>query len=767
MTPRLLIFSVLLIFSFSASAQLAVSDTSGGMEVFHPNFNSFPDHHQVITAELDSLTPDSYHDHPEYGVLPYNAPCTDCIELLQKRTPTSRYFVKNGSHGTKFYVQTSADNFNYTDANNRMRSVDPNLQPAGNGLYQASQMPSPATLNATDGTTTLELLPGLPLQFNRDPGLYEVTASASTLLSGNADFTASSVGGGGMKTENIWPGVTREVLFDVNSIETNYLLAAAPAVQPNTWLGFNDKITLPAGYALFRDTITGGTITPDGFWKGELFIADVATGQEVARWSPVFAWDANTSVRGIRGDWAYQVIANGNTYIIRTLISSSWLLDPARVYPVTIDPAVSASATYSAGSIGFSIYSPGNGYCATSTVYCLGGPLNVTFPGGATPTNVVWGASYRAFSPAWMSDGGFRFVGPCGEDPANTNNWYSCNANASGTCSGSGFNAPWLITCVTPSCSNQTLSFYVKNIDCFGWASGCSAAYLRTVNNTWTVTVSGSTLQTLGNTATGSGSTNVTATCCTSTTLDPQAQYGVPGYTYAWSTGATSSTISFYSCTNGTYNYTVNVTDACGAVRTASITVTVSSCVLPVEMLYVRGDYQDDKDRVHIEWATATESNNDYFVIERTTDGVTYAPVATVSTKAVNGNSTQPLEYECFDTSPPTGTVYYRLKQVDRSGDVKDGGTISVQVNPIPVSGVSIQPNPATASVLIGYSATVEGTTQIVILDQFGREVKNIACNARNGANSCEIDLSDLANGVYTVQVRTGAEVMNGKLIRQ
>ena len=28
--------------------------------------------------------------HPEHGILPYNAPCTDCIELIEKRTPDSR-----------------------------------------------------------------------------------------------------------------------------------------------------------------------------------------------------------------------------------------------------------------------------------------------------------------------------------------------------------------------------------------------------------------------------------------------------------------------------------------------------------------------------------------------------------------------------------------------------------------------------------------------------------------------------------------------------
>lgn len=69
--------------------------------------------------------------------------------------------------------------------------------------------------------------------------------------------------------------------------------------------------------------------------------------------------------------------------------------------------------------------------------------------------------------------------------------------------------------------------------------------------------------------------------------------------------------------------------------------------------------------QVALKWCTASEKNNDYFTIERSTNGATFKELAQI--KAA-GNSSALLNYRAMDEHPFTGISYYRLKQTDYDG---------------------------------------------------------------------------------------------------
>src|SRR5580698_4721759 len=101
-----LLFLAILIFISNGYCQ---SIASGGLSAQASpssdyNYTGFSKAQVEITPELESLTSPEFKSHPEYGVLPFNAPCKDCFELLQKRDETHRYFVKEGSKGKEFYA---------------------------------------------------------------------------------------------------------------------------------------------------------------------------------------------------------------------------------------------------------------------------------------------------------------------------------------------------------------------------------------------------------------------------------------------------------------------------------------------------------------------------------------------------------------------------------------------------------------------------------------------------------------------------------------
>ena len=79
-----------------------------------------------------------------------------------------------------------------------------------------------------------------------------------------------------------------------------------------------------------------------------------------------------------------------------------------------------------------------------------------------------------------------------------------------------------------------------------------------------------------------------------------------------------------------------------------------------------------------LKWATVTEENNAYFVVDRSFDGVNYMVFDKVNAK---GNSNSAMNYSSKDLNLHDGYTYYRLKQVDQEGRIKYTGVIAVERN--------------------------------------------------------------------------------------
>jgi len=84
---------------------------------------------------------------------------------------------------------------------------------------------------------------------------------------------------------------------------------------------------------------------------------------------------------------------------------------------------------------------------------------------------------------------------------------------------------------------------------------------------------------------------------------------------------------------------------------------------LPITL--VSFDAEQKNTAVELNWVTADEVNNDFFTIERSTDGENFDPIITVDGA---GDSQTELSYTALDVAPVEGINYYRLKQTDFSG---------------------------------------------------------------------------------------------------
>ena len=123
-------------------------------------------------------------------------------------------------------------------------------------------------------------------------------------------------------------------------------------------------------------------------------------------------------------------------------------------------------------------------------------------------------------------------------------------------------------------------------------------------------------------------------------------------------------TISFYwpqTTTDGSVRVTVSNANNCGTqVRFFNI---ITNGALPIELLYFDGKKINESNLIY--WATASEHNTTYFVVEKSEDGFEWKEIGSL---AAAGNSTQELHYDLTDNKVKPIYNYYRLTQYDVDG---------------------------------------------------------------------------------------------------
>jgi len=703
----------------------------------------------------------SNYNHPDFGQLPYDAPVgKNVVEQLHKRTETERFYVDLDDK-TFFYIQKSINPINYYK-NGFWQAVDPTLEQTSPGIYEANRQPYPFTMNLTSGKRTM-MNANQSINFS---GLKLLLIDYSNQFTYyQADFSNYSVGNNGAIVTDVFPGVDMKIRSVVSGHKTDFIIKN-PLISIKKLVIF-DSITMSSNLNLSQQSGFPGQLFADGI--------NVNNQNEETQFviSKAVSFDASTvHINSVFNN--YRI----NNNVLEIHLDSVFLVNPTVVYPITIDPLFIAVGPIAAPSQVIGSRLDPN-FCNQV--------LTVTYPGGSTPWD---------FSSFWEVSAGncCSAAGGCrrswalvdissdcgGKTPTGLNFYWSCPTsntaclttgiwnptipfNSSGTQS--------MVQCLPPSCLNQNITFTYTIRRPSGSActeaSGCDCTYNTNTCirlNDWNVTLQGRTMETLGNTTTGNGSTTINVTCFGTAVLNPNVLYGVPPYTYLWSPGGeTTSTITYTANMVGTTTYTVTVTDACGDVKTAIFTVT-NNCVLPVTLKKFDAQYTGSS--VDIIWETATEQNADYFLIERSLDGIHYTSIA--KEKAKGG--AKPALYSAVDTEPVKNTVmYYRLKQFDVNSN-RPNFTHQITVFiPDNIFNFDISPNPTKDELNLNLSGLLHNESiQIEFVDALGNVVRNMELPGTiHKQLSKPIEVSGMKSGVYFIRVTQAGNLVQKKLIIQ
>ena len=183
--------------------------------------------------------------------------------------------------------------------------------------------------------------------------------------------------------------------------------------------------------------------------------------------------------------------------------------------------------------------------------------------------------------------------------------------------------------------------------------------------------------------------------------------------------------------------------------------------VLPVELVLFKVEKCDTKSCVNLNWQTASETNSNYFLIEKSKDGINFK---TIGTREAAGNSTQLLSYFFTDENPDQNCNYYRLNQFDFNGIHEYSPVKSVCFSKT-ILTVNIFPNPFTTSINIFSNNEFQNNNyELRIYNFSGKDVINITITKQ----LTTLETSHLPSGMYFYKVIDNDKIIqSGSLISQ
>lgn len=181
-----------------------------------------------------------------------------------------------------------------------------------------------------------------------------------------------------------------------------------------------------------------------------------------------------------------------------------------------------------------------------------------------------------------------------------------------------------------------------------------------------------------------------------------------------------------------------------------------NQAILPIQLVGFEAKCNNDK--VVLNWATASEINNDYFTLERSTDGTDWNEVAIID-GARNSSTIQKYSY----TDNPYGLLnsinsyYYRLKQTDIDGDYEYSDIILINCYSSNINIVKIIPNPNNGDFLI---EGLKPNSEITILNTKGK----IITKQKVKLNPTKITLN-IPGGTYFLVIKSDKRIISRKIV--
>ena len=175
----------------------------------------------------------------------------------------------------------------------------------------------------------------------------------------------------------------------------------------------------------------------------------------------------------------------------------------------------------------------------------------------------------------------------------------------------------------------------------------------------------------------------------------------------------------------------------------------INCFTLPISLLSFTGYAMGFENLLN--WRTASELNNDYFEIQKSSNGKDFITFGKINGA---GNSSETLEYSFIDRTPFSPTTYYRLNQNDYDGHHDYSNIIAIANDASDYFNVF--PNPSLdGNINVSFSSYSQTEINVAIYTISGQEILTDKITDPQDFNQRTYQLP--TKGIYTIVVSAGA----------
>jgi len=190
---------------------------------------------------------------------------------------------------------------------------------------------------------------------------------------------------------------------------------------------------------------------------------------------------------------------------------------------------------------------------------------------------------------------------------------------------------------------------------------------------------------------------------------------------------------------------------------------TIGSNTVPLPINLLQIEAHCIKEGVSINWITISETNNNYFTIEKSFDGINFEEIAQIS-GAETSNQTIYYKYDYITKNQ--GVSFYRLSQTDFNGTTSYSKAIPVLCSQIddPKAECNIY-TPDNQIIIIDYTSPIKETLKINIINNLGQVLFAKNEIVLEGLNRIEISNLSIPSGVYITKVISDNQQFANKIL--
>lgn len=177
---------------------------------------------------------------------------------------------------------------------------------------------------------------------------------------------------------------------------------------------------------------------------------------------------------------------------------------------------------------------------------------------------------------------------------------------------------------------------------------------------------------------------------------------------------------------------------------------------LPVELMFFKAEVSNGD--ILLRWSTLSETNNDFFVIEK---GNSAHDFNVISAVPGSGNSNVPLYYSYRDHTGSNSTVYYRLSQYDYDGTSEIIGLLAIEPGMIQKQELLMFQNPVMSDENVDFILLKEVHGKLSIFTPGGKQIFSCPVLPSSG----KIHTGNLLPGLYFVVIETDYSRESYKLV--